>query len=526
MHPNTTVYYRYRRWDGASLAKRLKLKWRKRPGLRARSIVAYLPKHGPLRLVVTRNRHGNREVLVTNDLDSDLTTIVLRKRSRWSIETLFRDAKQFSGLAACRCRVDQALVRHVAFVMIAFVVLQRLRRHPKETLGEVKDRLHRFAHLFARSEPREQAAKYMRGLLAPVQRRNGWQVAEAVGDVTPDRTQRLLYRAKWDADAARDELQAFVVEMLGHSERIGVIDETGFLKKGTQSVGVQRQYTGTAGKVENCQIGVFLVYVTPKGQTFLDRRLYLPREWCEDMERRRRAKVPDEVRFQTKPELAIAMLQHAWERGVPMRWVTGDEAYGNTPKVREAIRREEGHYYVLAVSSSTPVWRERPAVEPPTRDTGDRPRTKPRLAEGAPAPTTVAAVVAAWPEQQWQRLTVTEGEKGPRTYDWAWARVVESRDGLPGPDAWLLARRSLSDPTDLAYYLSNAPPDTPLLTLAQVASSRYPGGAALAGGSLAFAALLGGTASGLVAVAPDQTAAGTPQSLSAQRGRVPTQTSS
>ena len=143
LHPNTTIHYRDRRWSVASLGAWLKLKWRARLQLRARSIVAYLPKYGTLRLVVTRNRHGNLEVLATNDLDSDLTTIVLRKRSRWSIETLFRDAKQFSGLAACQCRVDQALVRHVAFALIAFVVLQRLRLHPKETLGEVKDRLQR-----------------------------------------------------------------------------------------------------------------------------------------------------------------------------------------------------------------------------------------------------------------------------------------------------------------------------------------------------------------------------------------------
>ena len=158
-----------------------------------------------------------------------------------------------------------------------------------------------------------------------------------------------------------------------------------------------------------------------------------------------------------------------------MRWVTGDEVYGDSTKVREAIKAEEGHHYVLAVSSHTPVWPEPPAVEPPTRETGGRPRTKPRLAEGAPPPTTVATVVAAWPEQQWQRLTVAEGEKGPRTYDWACARVVESRDGLAGPEAWLLARRSLSDPTDIAYYLSNAPLDTPLLTLAQVARNRGAG---------------------------------------------------
>jgi len=331
----------------------------------------------------------------------------------------------------------------------------------------------RFAGLFARSEPREQAAKYMRGLMGPVGRKNGWQIAEAVGDKTPDPTQRLLYKAKWDADEARDELQPFVVETLGDEEGIGVVDETGFLKKGSKSVGVKRQYTGTAGKRENCQVGVFLAYATPKGQAFLDRRLYLPREWCDDVERRTEAKVPEEVEFQTKPEQAIEMLEHAWEQGVPMHWVTGDEVYGNSTKVRDAIKGEQGHYCVLAVSSNTPVWRERPAVEPPTRDTGGRPRTKPRLGDDAPPLTTVAAVVAEWPEGQWHQLTVAEGEKGPRTYDWVCERVVESRDGLSGPDAWLLARRSLSDPTDIAYYLSNAPVDISLLKLAQVASSRH-----------------------------------------------------
>ncbi len=331
----------------------------------------------------------------------------------------------------------------------------------------------RFAHIFARSEPREQAAKYIRGLLSPIERKNGWRLAEAVGDATPDRTQRLLYQAKWDAEAARDLLQTFVVETLGHPEAIGVVDETGFLKKGSKSVGVKRQYTGTAGKVENCQVGVFLAYATPKGQTFLDRRLYLPREWCADRARCREARVPPEVVFRTKPELAIEMLKHAWAQGVPMRWVTGDEVYGDSSQLRDAIKAEEGHYYVLAVSSNTSVWTERPAVEPPTQKTGGRPRAKARLVAGASPPTTVTAVVAAWPEERWQRLTVAEGEKGPRTYDWACGRVVESRDRLPGPDAWLLARRSLSDPTDIAYYLSNAPLDTPLLTLAQVASSRH-----------------------------------------------------
>jgi SRSO17 transposase len=183
----------------------------------------------------------------------------------------------------------------------------------------------RFGTLFARSETRNQAAKYVRGLLAPVERKNGWQVAEAIGDSTPDRTQRLLYRADWNANAARDIVEDVVRETFGDPEGIGVVDETGILKKGTGSVGVQRQYSGTAGKVENCQMATVLTYATANGHIFLDRRLYLPEGWCHDKERRKKAKVPEEIVFQTKPEQAIAMLEHAWERGVPMRWVTGDE---------------------------------------------------------------------------------------------------------------------------------------------------------------------------------------------------------
>jgi len=330
----------------------------------------------------------------------------------------------------------------------------------------------RFADVFGRKEPRAQAAKYLRGLLAAVPRKNGWQVAEVIGDRTPDATQRLLYQARWRADAARDRLLQYTIAVFGAEDGIGVVDETGFLKRGHHSVGVKRQYSGTAGKVENCQIGTFLSYATAKGHVFLDRRLYLPAEWCNDPERRAQAQVPADVVFQTKPEQAMAMLEHAWQAGVPMRWVAGDEVYGDSPALRDLVARH-GRWYVLAVQTATPVWTARPPVVEPEPQKRGRPRTKVRLAAGAPAATTVQEVVARWPESRWQSLTVAEGEKGLITYDWACQRIVESRDGLPGPDAWLVARRSLSDPTEIAYYLSNAPVDTPLLQLAQVASTRY-----------------------------------------------------
>ena len=330
----------------------------------------------------------------------------------------------------------------------------------------------RFAGLFGRSEPRTQLVKYLRGLMASVGRKNSWQIAEVVGDAIPDRMQRLLYRAEWEADGARDILQQWIIEVFGDPHAIGIVDETGFVKKGERSIGVKRQYSGTAGKVENCQVATFLCYATPKGHLFLDRRVYLPEEWCRDTTRRVRAKVPREITFQTKPEQAISMLEHAWQQGVPMRWVTGDEVYGDATALRDTVTRHDCHY-VLGVRRNMPVWTERPATEAPRRVPTGRPRTRTRLVEGAPQPIRVQGVVLAWPERKWQRLVVAEGEKGPRVYDWARQRVIESRDRLPGPDAWLLARRSISDPTDIAYYLSDAPLDTSLIELAEVAASRY-----------------------------------------------------
>lgn len=312
----------------------------------------------------------------------------------------------------------------------------------------------RFAQLFGRKEPRAQAAKYLRALLAPVERKNSWQIAEAIGDSIPDAMQRLLYLNNWDADAARDVLQQFIIEAFGDAEGIGIVDETGFIKKGRKSVGVKRQYSGTAGKIENCQIGTFLSYASPGGHVLLDRRLYLPEEWCDDLPRREEAKVPPEATFQTKPEQAVAMLRHAWAQSVPMRWVAGDEVYGDSTVLRDVVA-ESGRCYVLAVRSNTPIWCIRPGVK------------------GAPAATTVSMAVMAWAERRWQRLTVAEGEKGPLTYDWAYQRVVESREQRPGTEGWLVVRRSITKPEELAYYLSNAPTDTPLLKLAQVASTRY-----------------------------------------------------
>jgi SRSO17 transposase len=330
----------------------------------------------------------------------------------------------------------------------------------------------RFDDLFTRSESRTQARKYLRGLLAGLERKTTWQLAEVVKDGTPDRMQRLLYRAPWDAETARDRLQEFVIERFGDPEGIGVLDETGIPKQGIRSVGVQKQYCGAVGKIETCQVATLLTYATARGPVFLDRRLFLPEEWCGDRGRRARAHVPEDVRFQTKPQQARAMLEHAAQQGVPLRWVTGDSVYGDSPELRAAIEAH-GYWYVLALTSVIRCWLEPPPLQGPQEVTGGRPRRAVRLAPGAPKARTVAEVIARLPRAQWKRLSVGAGTKGPRIYAWARVRVIESRDGFPGPEVWLLARRSVSDPTELAYYFALAPTTVSLQQLARVAGTRY-----------------------------------------------------
>src|SRR5690348_11558438 len=207
---------------------------------------------------------------------------------------------------------------------------------------------------FPRVEPRLRARAYVRGLLAPLASKNGWTLAEAAGDATPDGMQRLLNRAGWDADGMRDDVRGYVVRHLGDAGGVLVVDETGFIKKGTKSAGVQRQYSGTAGRVENCQLGVFLAYTAPKGRALVDRELYLPRSWADDRDRCREAGIPDDVQFATKPELARLMLGRALDAGVPAAWVTADEAYGKDGSFRGWLEQRRISY-VAAVPKSQAV---------------------------------------------------------------------------------------------------------------------------------------------------------------------------
>lgn len=306
----------------------------------------------------------------------------------------------------------------------------------------------RIAPRFARSEPRARVLAYVRGLLAPVERKNGWTLSERAGEGSPDGMQRLLAQADWDADAVRDDVRGYVIEHLGDPGGVLVVDETGFLKKGTKSAGVARQYSGTAGRIENCQIGVFLGYASTSGRTFLDRELYLPKGWADDAPRRAEAGIPEEVGFATKPELAMRMIARAIEAGVPAGWVTGDEVYGQHSGLRRMLE-ERGMPYVLAVPVNQRVIAIRGGRIVEER-ADERARTL--------------------PAQAWRRISAGAGAKGPRLYHWARAaiRPLEPQGGY-----WLLVRRSLADPSDLAYYLCHGPAQTPLRELVRVAGARW-----------------------------------------------------
>jgi SRSO17 transposase len=307
--------------------------------------------------------------------------------------------------------------------------------------------LARIGPRFARAEPRARAGVYLRGLLSAAERKNGWTLAEQAGDATPDAMQRLLNHADWDPDAVRDDLRSYVVEHLGDERAVLVVDETGFLKKGTKSAGVARQYSGTAGRIENCQVGVFLAYATPAGRTFLDRELYLPRAWIEDRGRCAEAGIGADAEFRTKPELALTMLTRALDAGVPAGWVTADEIYGQHAGLRLALE-ERGMPYVLAV----PVNQYTIAT-----------------LEGRIAQTRVDALSAARAEGVWTRLSAGNGAKGPRVYDWARVPIRPFSE----PDRyWLLVRRRLTD-GELAHYLCFCPPGTPLGDLVAVAGRRW-----------------------------------------------------
>jgi SRSO17 transposase len=293
---------------------------------------------------------------------------------------------------------------------------------------------------FAQADSRRRARMYLLGLLSGAERKNSWTLAEQAGDLTPNGMQRLLGYYRWDADLVRDDLRAYALDKLGDPSGVVVADETGFLKKGTKSAGVQRQYSGTAGRIENCQLGVFLAYVSAKGRALFDRELYLPVSWTGDRERCAEAGIGAEVEFATKPKLARRMLQRLLDSGVEVGWFTADEAYGDNPGLRTWLETHDLNY-VMAVSCDSRF------------STPTGPRRADELAAGAP-------------RKGWQRLSAGQGSKGDRLYDWL---VLD-----PGADEHLLlVRRSVSKPSELAYYICHTRRPVPVAELVRVAGSRW-----------------------------------------------------
>ncbi|MGW2028527.1 IS701 family transposase [Streptomyces decoyicus] len=313
--------------------------------------------------------------------------------------------------------------------------------------AELESLLLRVGERFGRVEPRRRMRDYVRSLLGPVGRKNSWQLAEHAGNATPYGLQRLLSWCKWEPDEIRDDLQDYVAERLGQPDGVLIVDDTGFLKKGTVSAGVQRQYSGTAGRTENCQIGVFAAYASAKGRALVDRELYLPKSWTEDSDRCRAARIPEGKSFATKPELARAMVRRALDSALPIAWVTADAAYGQEWHFRQML--EEARVgYVLAVPKSQQVkspagsWR-------------------------------IDHVLAGAPAEAWERMSCGSGAKGPRVYDWAAAKLPTIDGCDPTHYRWVLARRSLARPEEVAYYLAFAQADVTVSELVRVAGARW-----------------------------------------------------
>jgi SRSO17 transposase len=323
--------------------------------------------------------------------------------------------------------------------------LLQMRSQIHQWLEEFDGLMQRVGQHFGRVEARVRMSEYVQGLLSPIERKNGWQLSEQCGDEAPYGIQHLLNRAKWSADDLRDEIRRYVVEQIGDREAVLVIDETGFLKKGKHSVGVQRQYSGTAGRVENCQIGVFLVYATAISHTFLDRELYLPKSWTDDRKRCASAHVPLERKFLTKPQLAREMLERTIAADVPFGWVAGDSVYGCDYRLRDFLEQHSVRY-VLEVACDQSVtfnWNKQ----------------------------RVDQVIAQLDAEDWSRLSAGTGAKGERWFDWT--AIATPHPEHTGWQRWYMARRSVEQPGEIAYFLASVPTGTPLETVVHTIGKRW-----------------------------------------------------
>jgi SRSO17 transposase len=338
---------------------------------------------------------------------------------------------------------------------------------------ELDDFMDGYRPLFGHDGNAAHARRFVQGLLHRAERRNAENIAEAMTGGPVRSLQAFITTGAWSDAEILGRLRHDALAVLAEDDAVWNTDETGFPKKGSKSVGVKRQYSGTLGRTDNCQIGVFANYCSSKGHVFMDRRLFLPQEWADDPERRRQAGVPKEVIFRTKPELGLAMIANAVAEGVPFQWVGGDSVYGDSPTYVQGVR-ELGKWYVVDTSADARVWTEQPRVIPAQErkrsKRGGRPCTQ---AQVIGTPQRVDAVVAALPPSAYRRIVVAEGSQGPRVYEYTELWVWFSEEGLPGPRERLLVRRSLGQTPELKYHRSNAPAEQPLTKLAQVRASRW-----------------------------------------------------
>jgi SRSO17 transposase len=324
---------------------------------------------------------------------------------------------------------------------------------------ELESFLDRYVGLFGRAENQEHARQLMQGMLDGSDRRNVENMAEVVEGGVVRTLQKFISQGRWDDRAILGELRGQVVEALGDDEAVIIVDETGFPKKGTKSVGVKRQYAGILGRVDNCQIAVFVNYVSKEGHTLLDRRLYLPEEWAKDFPRRQEAGVPEGVVFRTKPELALEMVAEAVTAGVPFRWVAGDSVYGDNPTFVQGLRTLN-KWYVLDVSSEARVWLRCPKRLP--------------SGKAEERPIRVVEAIKHLPTNAWKRMTVAEGSQGPRVYDYAEMTAWFSEEGVPAPThERFLVRRSLGQEPEFKFQRSNVPMQIKLSRLSEVGGSRW-----------------------------------------------------
>ena len=335
---------------------------------------------------------------------------------------------------------------------------------------ELESFLDRYAPLFGRPEAQGHARRFVQGLLLGGERRSVENIAEAVDGCVVRSLQQFISASPWDAAAVLAELRRQVAAEWADPEAVLTVDETGFPKKGTKSAGVKRQYSGTLGRTDNCQVGVFLGYHAAEGHALMDRRLFLPAEWAADPPRRAEAGVPGAVVFRTKPELALEMVADAAAAGLTFRWVAGDGLYGDSPTFCRGVRAL-GKWYVLDSSADARVWRTEPELVPPGRKpTRGRPTTN---ASVTTKPERVDEVVAGLPASAWRRVAVAEGSQGPIVCDYAEVAAWFSEEGLPGGPERLLVRRSIGQQPELKYHRTNAPPEVPLAALAGVRSKRW-----------------------------------------------------